>query len=293
MKNVRNYASEQRQLGLATLPVLAACCGLAAAVGLSLWTVERNHARDLDRDRAQTALALNQAKAEIQDLTNRLNAIAEKTAAEPVPVPTPMRAPAAPGRTVAQLTNKKSARPIPGDPRLDRLQGQLTEVQKELVSTRDELAKNKEELDGRINSARDDLNGSIAKTHDDVVALQRRGEQNIYEFKLTKSKEMQRVGALRISLRSTNVKHRTYDLAMIVEDNPLNKKHVNLYEPVWITLSDRPQPVQLVVNRVAKDVIEGYVSEPKYKKSDLAGNSPRPTGPQQQLATRDSSETKN
>ena len=103
------------------------------------------------------------------------------------------------------------------------------------------------------------------------MALQRRGEQNIYEFKLTKSKEMQRVGPLSISLRSTSVKHKTYDLTMAVYDNALAKKHVNIYEPVWITLSDRPQPVQLVVNHVEKNEITGYVSEPKYKKSEAGG----------------------
>jgi hypothetical protein len=185
------------------------------------------------------------------------------------------------------------------------LQGQLTKTQKELASTREELAsvreqsgKDKDELDGKINSARDDLNGkidsarddlngSIARTHDEVVALQKRGEQNIYEFKLIKSKEMHRVGPLSISLRSANAKRKTYDLSMMVDDNALSKRNVNLYEPVWITLSDRPQPVQLVVNHVEKNEIEGYVSEPKYRKSELLANTGQPAqAPQPQLATR-------
>jgi hypothetical protein len=180
---------------------------------------------------------------------------------------------------------------------LDRLQGQLTETQKQLASTREDLVaareqsgKDKEELDGKINSTRDDLNSSIARTHDDVVALQKRGELNVYEFKLTKSKEMHRVGPLSLSLRSTSAKHKTYDLAMMVDDNALTKNHVNLYEPVWITLNDRPQPVQLVVNHVEKNEIEGYVTEPKYRKSELLANSERPAqAPQLQLSTRDQS----
>jgi hypothetical protein len=115
-----------------------------------------------------------------------------------------------------------------------------------------------------------------------VVALQRRGERNIYEFKLTKSKDLHRVGPLSVSLRSTSTRHKTYDLAMVVDDNSLNKKHVNLYEPVWITLTDRAQPVQLVVNHVGKDEIEGYVSEPKYRNSELSAKAepmPKPAEP--------------
>ena len=76
----------------------------------------------------------------------------------------------------------------------------------------------------------------------------------------------------------------------MVDDNALTKNHVNLYEPVWITLNDRPVPVQLVVNHVEKNEIEGYVSEHKYRKSELLANSAEPAkAPQPQLSTRDQS----
>ena len=72
----------------------------------------------------------------------------------------------------------------------------------------------------------------------------------------------------------------------------MTKKNVNLYEPVWITLEDRPQPVQLVVNHVEKNEIEGYLSEPKYRKSQLLANTGQPAqAPQPQLSTRDQSNT--
>ena len=54
-----------------------------------------------------------------------------------------------------------------------------------------------------------------------------------------------------------------------MDDRQLEKKHVNLYEPLMFTLADRPQPVELVVNQINKDQVKGYVSEPKYKKSEL------------------------
>ncbi len=57
---------------------------------------------------------------------------------------------------------------------------------------------------------------------------------------------------------------------MLVDDIRLDKKHVNLYEPVWITLADRTQPLELVVNQISKDSVAGYLTEPKYKKSELA-----------------------
>jgi septal ring factor EnvC (AmiA/AmiB activator) len=300
MKTDEATLFENRRRAIGTMPVLAVCCGLVTAVALGLWTSERSHVRALERNHVQTAAELDQAKSQIQDLAGRLKTLTENAVVPSEPAPVQVALPAAP-RTAPPTSRKRLVRPgrpvITVDRRLDRLQGQLTETQNTLTSTREELAsareqasRDKEELDGKLNSTRDDLNGSIARTHDDVVALQKRGELNIYEFKLTKSKEMHRVGPLSISLRGANAKRKSYDLAMMVDDNALSKRNVNLYEPVWITLGDRPQPVQLVVNHVEKNEIEGYVSEPKYRKSELLANSAQaaPARPSQ-LSTRDQS----
>jgi hypothetical protein len=59
-------------------------------------------------------------------------------------------------------------------------------------------------------------------------------------------------------------------MALIVDDNDLNKKKVNLYEPIWIHTENEAQPVQVVVNRVEKNHVHGYVSAPKYNPSELA-----------------------
>jgi hypothetical protein len=153
------------------------------------------------------------------------------------------------------------------------MQEQLSEQQKQLASTREDLDKTREDLQNKLSSTRDELSGSIARNHDELVALAKRGERNYYEFQLTKSKQFQRVGPVSLSLRKANVKHKSYDLALVVDDNPLNKKNINLYEPVWISLSDRPEPLQLVVNQVSQNQVRGYLSEPKYKKPELASAS--------------------
>jgi len=153
---------------------------------------------------------------------------------------------------------------------LRELRAQLDEQQKLLTQTQAEVAKNRADLEGNLNSTRDELNGSIAKTHEELVALAKRGERSYFEFDLTRSKQFQRVGPLTLSLRHTDTKHKNYDVQMIVDDNQLTKKHVNLYEPIWIHTENESQPVQVVVNKVDKNLIHGYVSAPKYKPSELA-----------------------
>jgi uncharacterized coiled-coil protein SlyX len=277
-----------RRAGSGTLPLIIAVICMAA-LALGLWFHDRRELQDANADHAQTVAALNQAlnqaRSQMQELNSRLDALTQAQAAPPTSARSAVRAVSASGR-------KPVARAAVKDPRIDRLQGQLVDTQKQLAQTREEVAqaqKAQEELDGKISSTRDDLSGSIARTHDEVVALGKRGERNIYEFRLDKSKQFQRVGPLSVSLRSTSTKHKTYDLMMMVEDSQLGKKHVNLYEPVWVNLSDRPQPVELVVNRVGKNEIEGYVSEPKYKKSELAASTETPAAPRpQQLQPRPS-----
>jgi hypothetical protein len=156
------------------------------------------------------------------------------------------------------------------DKRYKQLQSQLEDQQKQLKDTQDLVAKNRADLEGSLSSTKDELNGSIAKTHEELVALAKRGERSYFEFDLSKSKQFQRFGPLTISLRHTDTKHMNYDMAMVVDDNQLNKKKVNLYEPIWIHTESDGQPVQIVVNKISKNFVHGYISAPKYKASELA-----------------------
>ncbi len=156
------------------------------------------------------------------------------------------------------------------DKRYKQLQSQLEEQQKQLKETQDLVAKNRTDLETNLSSTKDELNGSIAKTHEELVVLQKRGERNYFEFDLAKSKQFQRFGPLTLSLRRADAKHMNYDLSMVVDDNQLRKNRVNLYEPIWIHTESEGQPVQVVVNKISKNFVHGYISAPKYKPADLA-----------------------
>ena len=145
------------------------------------------------------------------------------------------------------------------DRRWERVQSQLSEQGKQIESTRSDLA-----------NTRTELQGSIARSHEELVLLQKKGERNYYEFDLVKSKQFQRDGPLGIRLRKANVKHQYADLQLMVDDADLTKKHVNLYEPVMFYTADGAEPAELVINSISKDHIRGYISEPKYRRSELA-----------------------
>ena len=153
---------------------------------------------------------------------------------------------------------------------MKQLQAQLSDQQKQLKDTREALDKTRSDLETSLSATRDDLNGSIGRTHEEVVALSKRGERNFFEFELVKSKQFERSGPLSLSLRKADTKHQRIDLNLIVDDVQLSKKSVNLYEPIWIHRTDDPQPVQVVINKIEKDHVRGYVSAPKYRQSELS-----------------------
>ena len=153
---------------------------------------------------------------------------------------------------------------------MKQLQAQLSDQQKQLKDTREALDKTRSDLETSLSATRDDLNGSIGRTHEEVVALSKRGERNFFEFELVKSKQFERSGPLSLSLRKADTKHQRIDLNLIVDDIQLSKKSVNLYEPIWIHRADDAQPVQVVINKIEKDHVRGYVSAPKYRQSELS-----------------------
>jgi len=149
------------------------------------------------------------------------------------------------------------------------MQAQIDDEQKQIASTQENLDKARTELESNLNSTRDDLNGSIAKNHDELVALEKRGQRSYFEFDLTKSKAFKHVGPMSLSLRKTNTKHDHYNLLMLVDDKEVGRKNVNLYEPILFYPPDSAQPLEVVANQIGKDHIHGYISAPKYRKSEL------------------------
>jgi chromosome segregation ATPase len=249
--------------------LVTALVALIAAAGIAFGYGYRQQilVGHLTAQQSMSNATINEMQGQVSTLTAKLNEI---TAAQQA------AAAAAQAKATSAHPNPSGAKAVAGkrtsaeNKRLKELQARIDDQQKQLKETQDEVAKNRTDLEGNLNSTRDELNGSIAKTHEELVALAKRGERSYFEFDLTKSKEFQRVGPLTLSLRKADTKHKNYNLEMVVDDNRLTKKNVNLYEPIWIHTENDSQPVQVVVNRVEKNLIHGYVSAPKYKPSELA-----------------------
>ena len=243
-------------------PVISRVHAAVAAIALTIvgfggYAIHEHSvaAKAIDQNAAISA-SLKNTNAQIEQLTAKLNDLSapKPAAAEPAPVVVAKAKPSARARrhVAAQRVHRD-------DPRWKKVQSQLDEQNKAIASTQQDLS-----------NARTELQGSIAKTHGELVVLQKKGERRYYEFDIQKSKQFIPTGNMSVKLRKSNVKHQFADLDLLVDDRVVTKKHVNLYEPTMFFTGDNEQPIQVVINSITKDHIHGYVSEPKYQKSELA-----------------------
>jgi hypothetical protein len=108
--------------------------------------------------------------------------------------------------------------------------------------------------------------GRIARNHQEVRLLAKRGERNYYEFLITDSQHSERIGRIRLTVLKAVPGRHFSDLSIAVDNLTPNRRRVNLDEPVWISLNGRPKAVELVVNRIDGNRVGGYLSEPKYRR---------------------------
>jgi F0F1-type ATP synthase membrane subunit b/b' len=135
-------------------------------------------------------------------------------------------------------------------------------VKTDVVKTQTDLAKTISELQ----SMRGDLNGQstvIARNHDELVALEHKGDRNYYEFTLDKN-HRKPVGTVSLQLRKADPKHSRFTLWIFADDRRYEKKDRNVNEPLQFYSGKQPELYEIVVNSIrSKNVVSGYLSTPK------------------------------
>jgi hypothetical protein len=223
--------------------------------GLLGYAVRQHYqVKQISAQNDQVISSLKDTRAQMLALAAKIDSLSTAPAAQPAQV----KAAAASG-----LHTRPGVRHGRNDVRFTHLQTQLDAQGRAIASTRQELV-----------STRNDLEGGIARTHEELVALEKKGERNYFEFDLDKTKQFQRTGPIALSLRKANTKHMYADLEIRVEDAEVSQKHINLFQPVMFYTAEQGRPVELVINSIRKDHIHGYISAPRYSAAELAVSGP-------------------
>jgi len=132
----------------------------------------------------------------------------------------------------------------------------------DLAGTRKDLESTKSEFANALSGTKGELSGAIARTHDELVALAHRTDRDYFEFNLAK-KHTQKVGTVTLQLQKTDTKKNVFTVNLLFDD----KSHVHrdraMDEPVYFYVQGASSALELVVNKMGKDSVSGYISTPK------------------------------
>jgi hypothetical protein len=114
-----------------------------------------------------------------------------------------------------------------------------------------------------LQMARGEFGTLIARNHDEIEQLRRMGEREYYEFSVNGKGQRSRIGNLSLEVRGTDVKKNLFTVALYVDDMRLEKKNRSVDEPIYFYTRGTRAPLELVINKVGKNQVSGYLSVPK------------------------------
>src|SRR5215831_16356275 len=206
-----------------------------------------NRVAELKGQMDVTSQKIGMTQAELADARSRAESIRKQQAASD-----------------AKLTQEIAENQKSSEAKIGAVATDLGGAKKDIETTRSDLEATK----GKLERATGDMgvmSGLIARNHDDLEDLKRRGERNYYEFTITKTKTAQRVGPVQISLNKVDQKKSKYTMTVYADDKSIEKKDKTAGEPVqfYVKGSSRMAPYEVVVFDVGKNQITGYLSTPK------------------------------
>jgi HAMP domain-containing protein len=151
---------------------------------------------------------------------------------------------------------------------IGQVTGQIESVKGEVGGVKTDVGAVKSDLEttkGKLERAIGDLgqqSGLIAHTRDDLEFLKHKGDRNYYEFTLNKNQRTP-VSTISLQLKKADAKKGKFTLNVIADDRTIEKKDRTLYEPMQFYTGRDRLFYELVVFKVDKDRVSGYLSTPK------------------------------
>ncbi|MBV8864899.1 MAG: hypothetical protein JO210_05805 [Acidobacteriaceae bacterium] len=139
---------------------------------------------------------------------------------------------------------------------------QISNVSTDLGNTKTQLEQTVANLK-RATGELDNHASLIATNGKELQALRELGERNYSEFTIVKSKKPTRVGDVMVELKKVDVKKNQFTIAITVDDKTVERKDRTINEPIQFLTSKAHQPDELVINKVSKNTIVGYLATPK------------------------------
>lgn len=174
-------------------------------------------------------------------------------------------------RELQQLEVKKANQAEVND-----LRGTTTQIQTRLETTAGELGQAKEsitQLDQRTSSHQDALSRhdeeiesvrtASLQNKEGIEEIRTSLEREYYNFELVEGSGYLKVFDISVSLKDTDAARRECDLYLLADGKVIRKRNQPINEPIQFYVEGKTKPYELVITRVDKKLVVGYLSVPK------------------------------
>ncbi len=252
--------------------ILVAFIAVFALVGYLLYAnystrtkLEADLARTNERSRVLSA-QVDQANARLAEMKGQLDVTSQKLGltqeelarARSLTQTIRKEQKASDEKLVAQIGQVKQE----SESKIGQVSTELGGAKTDIESTKKDLEATKSKLEHSVGDM-GVMSGLIARNREDLEELKRRGERNIFEFDLRKSKTPQKVGPVQLKLQKVDTKRYKYTMTVYADDKTIEKKDKTVNEPVQFYVKGAHSPFEVVVFEVSKDRATGYLSTPK------------------------------
>ena len=98
---------------------------------------------------------------------------------------------------------------------------------------------------------------------EEIGGVKRSLDRDYYNFELQRNGGVMKVFSVSMQLKNTDFKNQRYHVEIVADGRRLNKKRVNINEPIFFYVEGQKKPYEILVNRVDKKFVVGYLSVPK------------------------------
>jgi chromosome segregation ATPase len=151
---------------------------------------------------------------------------------------------------------------------VSEVSGDVTGVRTDLGGAKQDIASTRSDLDAtkaKLEKAIGDLglqSGLVARNHNELELLKHKGDRNYFEFTLRRS-QRQPVSTISMQLKKTDPKKSKFTLNVIADDRIIEKKDRTANEPLQFYTGRDRSLCEVVIFKVDKDSVSGYLSAPK------------------------------
>jgi hypothetical protein len=137
------------------------------------------------------------------------------------------------------------------------VRGEIDQTRKGLAETGDIVLRTQDEI-GLFSGRLDEQGASLAE-------LKRRGERETMPFTLQRSKSLTKIGDVQVRLKDANPAKNRYTVEILADDQLILQKDRYVNEPVELYVTGSERPYEIVVTKVEKGAVRGFLSRPAWR----------------------------